>query len=133
VETDSHSVSRGDVLARWRRRREEWARLKVSVDGATLCEEFLADLQEVLREAEGQVLTLAEAAEYSGYSEDHLRRLVREEKLAAERLGRRLFFKAADLPRKSRTAVDPHPVRGYDPAADARQVAARRKIGEAHG
>jgi hypothetical protein len=64
------------VLARWQRRREEWARLGVQVDGATLCDEVIADLEALVESEEGVLLNLTEAAFYSGYSRAHLGRLV---------------------------------------------------------
>jgi hypothetical protein len=45
-------------------------------------------------------------------------------RLPARRDGRRLFFRAGDLPRKT-SVVDVRPLRAYDPIADARRVATR--------
>jgi len=60
----------------WVQRRDEWRRLGVQVDGAKLCEEILSDLAGL--DAAGEAaLSLVEAADESGYSADHLGRLVR--------------------------------------------------------
>ncbi len=67
-------MSHDDVLARWRRRREEWTRLGVQVDGAKVAAEVLADLEALLAAARDVPLTLHEAAQESGYSGDHLGR-----------------------------------------------------------
>jgi hypothetical protein len=72
---------------------------------------------------------LEEAAAISGYNADSLRHLVHDRKLAAERRGRRLYFRVADLPRKGAERVDASRLVTYDPIADARKVAEER----AHG
>ena len=97
------------------------------MDGARLCGEVLADFDRFLATALEQTLNLAEAAAYSGYSPDHLRRLARDGKIALERRGRRLFFRVADLPQKAGIA-DPT-ASSYDPDAHARQVAFRGSHG----
>jgi hypothetical protein len=90
--------------------------------------EAATELESALDEAEMEMLGLEAAAAYSGYSPDHLRRLVREGGLPTERRGRRLYFRAGALPRKPGRFDELAPG-GYDPVADARQVADRR----AHG
>jgi excisionase family DNA binding protein len=91
-------------------------------------EDRAAELERALEEEGDSVLSLAEAAARSGYSADHLRRLHRDGELTATRNGRRLLFRAGDLPKKS-TAVDPRSSEEYDPNAHARQVAVRRSHG----
>jgi hypothetical protein len=121
-----------EVLARWRRRREEWTRLGVQVDGAKVAEEVLADLEALLAAARDVPLTLQEAARESGYSADHLGRLVRQGKIpnagrpSAPRIRRR------DLPRRARAAVADVARAAYDAGADARKLVSRRK-GGTHG
>jgi excisionase family DNA binding protein len=131
--TSPSPVTISDIVARWKARRSEWTRFGIQVEGARLADEVLADLERVLRTSTEEVLSLAEAAYTSGYSADHLRRLVRDGRLPAERRGRRLHFRRRDLPKKPERTVDRLPPAGYDPAADARQVAARRSFGGAHG
>ena len=97
-----------------------------------LCLQVLADLEEYWRGEDDARLTLAEAAATSGYSADHLRRLVRDNRLSAQRVGRRLFFRGGDLPKKP-VPIDTQPDGPYDPIADARQVADRRNRGGNHG
>jgi hypothetical protein len=125
-------VRREDFTTRWRARREELARLGAQVDGSKLCDEVLADFEAVISAEDEALLGLQDAAARSGYSSDHLRRLHRLGKLPARRDGRRLFFRAGDLPRKA-TVVDAHPVRAYDPIADARRVATRTSSGGSNG
>jgi hypothetical protein len=78
------------------------------------------------------LIGLQDAAMKSGYSTDHLRRLHRLGKLSARRDGRRLFFRAGDLPKKP-SIVDARPARAYDPVADARRVATRTSHGGSNG
>jgi|GraSoiStandDraft_10_1057309.scaffolds.fasta_scaffold58526_2 hypothetical protein len=119
------------LLAKWEARAAEYEQLGVSVNGASICRALLADLEQLWREQDSTELTLQEAAEASGYSADHLRRLARTGRVPARRRGRRLFFRSADLPHKPAT-VDAVPVRAYDPGAHARQVAIRRSHGGSH-
>ncbi len=125
-------MSHDDVLARWRRRREEWTRLGVQVDGAKVAAEVLADLEALLAAARDVPLTLHEAAQESGYSGDHLGRLVRAGRIPnagrpyAPRIRRR------DLPRRARAAVADGTRVSYDAGADARKLVSRRKGGP-HG
>src|SRR5712691_2840499 len=125
-------MNREDFVRRWRARRDELARLGAHVEGAKLCDEVLADFETVTAAEDEALLGLQEAAARSGYSSDHLRRLHRLGKLAARRDGRRLFFRAADLPKKP-TVVDVRPLRAYDPRADARRVATRTSPGGTNG
>lgn len=119
-------------MARWRSRRDELARLGAHVDGAKLCDEVLADFEAVTTAEDEALLGLQDAAARSGYSTDHLRRLHRLGKLPARREGRRLLFRAGDLPRKP-SVVDARPIRAYDPIADARRVATRTSLGGTDG
>jgi hypothetical protein len=125
-------MTRNDFLARWRSRRDELARLGAQVVGARLCDEVLADFEAVTTAEDEALLGLKDAAARSGYSADHLRRLHRLGRLPARRDGRRLFFRAGDLPKKP-PVVDALPVRAYDPIADARRVATRTSLGGTDG
>lgn len=89
--------------------------------------EWAASLLEgAIREHAEDRLTLAQAALRSGYSADHLARLVRDCRLpnAGQRGSPRI--RAGDLPlRRPRAVAAPDP-RAYDPVADARAIAGRR-------
>ncbi len=125
-------MTREDFARRWRARRDELARLGAHVDGAKLCDEVLTDFEAVISAEDEALIGLHDAAARSGYSPDHLRRLHRLGKLPARRDGRRLFFRAGDLPKKL-TVVDGRPVKAYDPIADARRVATRTSHGGSNG
>ena len=94
-----------------RARALEWAALRV---------------EHAVRAHEEEPLTLAQAATRSGYSTDHLARLIRDGHLP--NIGRRGAprLRAGDLPtRPMRRVVAPRPL-GYDPIADARSLLSRQ-------
>jgi hypothetical protein len=113
-------LGEADVLRRWGATGE-----------ANAVEQCVAAFQDALRKEQAQLVSLAEAAAYSGYSKDHLRRLARTGSLRHTRRGRRQFYELGDLPIKP-TAFDVPQLAQYDVAADARQVIARRSRGETH-
>jgi hypothetical protein len=121
-------MTREALKARWTTRRNELRETDAWVNGAMICAQLLADLERLWTEEDSSELTLREAARASGYSSDHLRRLVRLGRLPAQHRGRRLFFLVGDLPRKP-APVDVRPKQPYDPDAHARQVAIRRSRG----
>ncbi|HEX5409182.1 MAG TPA: hypothetical protein VFW89_05375 [Gemmatimonadaceae bacterium] len=96
---------------------------------AKALERAAKELDAALEQEQGVLLPLAAAADVSGYAADSLRHLARAGKLTAVRRGRRLFFRAGDLPRKP-PPVDGPALVGYDPRADARLVAGQRQQGE---
>ena len=116
-------MTREEFRARWNARLNESVRLGIHVDGERFCREVLADFEAVISAEDDRLLSLADAAETSGYCSDHLRRLHRQGVLPGERRGRRIFFRSADLPRKPKSERVQSFGR-YDPVADARQLMA---------
>lgn len=86
---------------RWLTRRDELRRLHALVDGATLCEALLADLDATLRADDAVELSLRDAAQLSGYSADHLGRLLRAGTLPNVGRPHAPKIRIADLPRKA--------------------------------
>lgn len=128
-------MTRVEFLTRWRLRCEELRRLGALVDGATLIDQLLADIADVFDDEAEVDLTLTDAAARSGYSRDHLARLVRQHRIPNS--GRRGAprVRLRDLP--IRPGVTPAPDahagddaeltrRCYDPQTDARSLASRR-------
>ena len=115
-----------DVIDRWAARRDEMRRLKASVDAATICEEFLIDLEQMLRASGETRLSLGEAAKMSGYSSDHIGRLVRLGKL--RNVGRKGAPRVllGDLPHRPSSSLAAVHQRAYDPDTDARSLRVRR-------
>ena len=91
--------------------------------------EWAASLVEhALQEQADEPLTLAEASARSGYSQDHLARLIRQGRLPNAGRPHAPRIRASDLPRRSRQrdlVVSKGP-RAYDPVADARAIGNRR-------
>lgn len=111
-----------DVIDRWQARLEEWSRLHVQVDGAALAGEVIADLERAAAADTCEPLTYAKAAKLSGYSDDHIGRLVRDGKL--KNVGRKGAPRvlASELPRKPASVLDASRSKSYDPASDARSL-----------
>lgn len=114
-----------EILQRWIARRDELARLKASVDGAKLCEDVLSDLDQLLAVRKGETVTLSQAADITGYSKDHLARLIRNGSIWNAGRKHRPLLRVSDLP------VRPHRIAasresGYDPNTDARSLRVRR-------
>lgn len=117
--------SRNEILARWEARKAEWGRLHVQVDGEAVAEQVLSDIEALLSARDEQVLTLTAASKISGYSVDHLSRLVRAGTI--RNAGRKSAPRIArhDLPlRPLRLVTDD--TKAYDVASDARSLRARR-------
>jgi len=92
-----------EFLAKWERQAAEFEVFDAHVNGGALCRALLKDLELVRAAEDDRVLTLAQAAQHSGYSEAHLARLVQDGKLTTLRppgSHGRLSFRQADLPRK---------------------------------
>ena len=114
------------LIDRWEARRDELKRLKASVDAATICEEFLSDLDQVLGALGEARLTLAEAADVSGYSPNHIGRLVRSGHL--RNVGRKGAPRVLleDLPRRPSVKLAAASRLAYDAHTDARSLRVRR-------
>lgn len=96
---------------------------------------LLWELAGWIRSEESRLVTISEASDMGGYSEEHLRRLVRSGDLPAVQdcPGGRIRLRARDVPIKPAVSVqqpDISPARvasgtsdAYDPAADARDIA----------
>ena len=115
-----------DLASDWRSKAAELRNL--AADGQAAGIEWCAvQLEQALHERDDQLLNLREAAELSGYSPDHLGRMVRAGDIP--NVGRsgapRIMLK--DLPRKANrsagevAAADPHPEIG-DATAIVRSV-----------
>lgn len=106
--TDPHPLER--LAAEWRDRAEERADEGALLDGDKLYRKVAAELETALREYNNEQLTVAEAAEESGYSEDALRELVRDGPIPDTRppgSQGRITIKRKHLPRKPPEAAPP--------------------------
>ncbi len=95
-------MTREEFRAKWSTRRVEWEKLGVLVSGANLCEEFIADFEDVLTSHDEAVLNTNQAAAMTGYSRAQLLHLYKQGKLRGHKNGKHVFFREGDLPRKPR-------------------------------
>ena len=93
-------MTREEFRAKWTARRAEWEKLGVTVSGAKICEEFIADFENVLTSHDEAVLNTNQAAAMTGYSREHLLHLYKQGKLRGHKNGKHVLFRAGDLPRK---------------------------------
>ena len=113
-------MSGRELVDRLRARAEEFRRLDAHVDGAKLIEEILVDLEPVVNGAGAETHTIAQAAKLSGYSEDHIRRLIRTGKLRNVGKPGAPRVLASELPRKPGVRVADADGEKYSPSSDAR-------------
>jgi len=118
-------MTREEFHAKWAARRAEWEKLGALVSGAKMCEEFIADFENVLTSHDEAVLNTNQAAAMTGYSRAQLLRQYKEGRLRGHKKGKHVFFRAGDLPRKPRGA---RPGSTQQPAAgeDETRASARR-------
>jgi hypothetical protein len=112
---------------RWRAASlRQWA----ADEGTAKVYEYVADeLEEINRRQGDDALTLVEAAHETGYSAEHLGRLVREGKVSNAGRKNAPRIRRGDLPHKARPAglqIAGHGTKRYDPVADARSLLSRR-------
>jgi hypothetical protein len=101
------------LSATWRERALDIERF--SPPAATAFRECAAGLERAVAAADHTILSLAEAAQESGYSCDHLRHLLAAGTIPNAGRKHKPRVRRADLPHRA-----PRPSRsGYDPAADA--------------
>jgi hypothetical protein len=97
---------------------------------AGVCELHAREVEAALATAQCEPLTLTEAAAESGFSADHLGRLVREGKLPNAGRSGAPRVRRADLPtkvrEKERRPLASSDDGGYDPLTDARSLMSRR-------
>ncbi len=93
-------MTREEFRAKWSARRVEWEKLGVVVSGAKMCDEFIADFENVLTSHDEAVLNTNQAAAMTGYSRAQLLHLYKQGRLRGHKNGKHVFFRAGDLPRK---------------------------------
>lgn len=108
--------------------KEDACRLRMlEANGQAAALELAAtELEAEIAKSESELLTITQAAATCGYTEEHLRRLVREGELPAERNGTRgkIKVRRGDLPNKPRRDGRPSSdALDYDASEDARSIA----------
>lgn len=98
------------LAARWRQE-AALLRHRGAEPQAVALESCAAELETEAERHASELLPIGDAAAESGYSEERLRELVREARVPAQRSGRELRIRRADLPRRppgarSRSEID---------------------------
>ncbi len=114
-------VSTMDLLGEWRAHAKT-LRVFGATTQAEAVERCASELDEALAAEDGKLLTLQQAARISGYSADHLGRLVRLGTVRNMGCPRAPRIRQGDLPRKAAT-LSVHASRLHLTGADPRQVA----------
>lgn len=117
-----------DVIERWQKKRGELARYHAQVDGEALVTEMLADL-DLLADGEAAV-SLPVARAETGYSTDHLSRLIKEGKLTNYGRKHAPRVRLSECPRKRSSAgghLAGRAVQAYHPTTDARSLVGARR------
>src|SRR5687767_3870918 len=107
------------IIERWRKRQEVLMRLDATVRAASLIEEMLADL-EVIASSESDELNLTDAAQVSGYSADHLGRMVRAGTLTNYGHRGSPRIRRSELPKRAKPRLPKGAHAPYDARTDAR-------------
>jgi hypothetical protein len=118
-------MTREEFRAKWSARRVEWETLDVMVNGAKICEELIADFENVLTSHDEAVLNTNEAAAMTGYSRAQLLHLYKQGRLRGYKKGKNVFYRAGDLPRKPRGG-QVAAILGAEPGDEDTRAAARR-------
>ncbi len=111
--------------AKWSARRADWEKLGVLVSGAKMCEEFIADCENVLTSHDEAVPNTNQAAAMTGYSRAQLLHLYKQGKVRGHKNGKHVFFRAGDLPRKPNGGRPVVPASKGAPDEEARAGARR--------
>lgn len=117
------------LTAQWRTEADT-LRKRGAVAQAVAVESCAEELERALLERDDELLNLTEAARLSGYSSEHLGRMVRDGKIPNAGRPGAPRIRLGDLPRRPRPAVARSVPGAYDPIADARKLGSRRKGGE---
>jgi hypothetical protein len=113
-----------ELLDRWEARRREAERLGAMVPLATVAAEVLHDLAELMPDDDAP-LSLAQAAQESGYSVDRLQKLVAAGTIPNAGRKGKPAIRRSDLPRKPAAPLRVAPVDGHFPARRRIVLAAR--------
>ena len=115
-----------ELMTVWRDRQAEYASSAAMVSGAAMLSRMLQELEAALTGERSEELTISEASHVSGFSTEHLARLVRQGRIA--NVGRKGAprVRRGDLPSKAVPTMAGPSRNSYDPHTDARFLSSRR-------
>lgn len=117
-------MTRNELHDRWLVQRETFSRTDAYVSGSKIIDTFLADLAAIEQAEADRVLTLRQAATQTGYSVDHLARLVRQGRIPNAGRHSAPRIRVGDLPQRRQFArTRPG---SYDVMTDARSLRTQR-------
>jgi hypothetical protein len=119
-------MTRGELREIWSARQAEWLQFTAQVDGAKVVAAFLADFDSVTGSEREEALSLAEAARISGYSREHLARLIRAGSIVNAGEKNRPRIRRKDVPHKPHFSLASGTGFRYDAHADARSLRERQ-------
>lgn len=122
----AHSPPLAELPAAWRSRAIELRAWAAAEGAAAALEGAAVQLEAALRHADDELLTLTEAAAVSGYSADHLGRLVRDGTIRNAGRPNAPRIRRGDLPVKPSAQLASAAPPLYDPQTDARTLLSRR-------
>jgi len=96
------------------------------VDAAPLAREIVSSIRAIRETSLDELLSLTEAAERTGYTPDHIGRLVREGKVRNAGRKNAPRVRARDLVAQLKPKLAPPSSEAYDPDTDARSLRVRR-------
>lgn len=100
--------------------------LDAHVRASALARSIVSSLRRIRDDTIENSVSLAEAAKRSGYSSEHLGRLVRGGKIYNAGRKGRPRIRVRDIPHRAQAELAPGPGESYDPATDARSLRVRR-------
>jgi hypothetical protein len=112
-----------DLLDRWRKEIADLRSMYFDEGRAALTARHLTELENALNLQSNELLTLAEASRLSGYTEDHLGRLVRDGKIANAGREHVPRIRRADVPLKASRLRNSDTPLQYARADSPRQIA----------
>lgn len=93
-------MTSAELRAKWQHRRDEWRRFGVSVNGAAMAEEILADVEQLERSDDEKLYTPTQAAERTGFHPESIARMVRTGRVPNHGRKNAPRVKLSDLPTK---------------------------------
>ena len=114
-------MTRERLVASWTEK-AAWL-TRCGVPGAGIYRQCLAEIEQLWTDEDQRWLTAAAAAEASGYTEDHLRRMARDRSIVAEKRRGAWWYMAGSLPRKGSGG---RKVVAFDPSVAARRALDRQ-------